>query len=268
MNKKIAPFDDGIIETLARVLGDCGTGTEISDALRRCNLDDDSSQSTKWRRLHHIFEKSQRSANSSNAILRFIQHFLAPTRFIGRNDEFEYHRLKLNNCLVMIGLEFSKKGQLIKVTKADSLDEAEQRVQNIRQQFKGRAIHSEVEKYCRLEMMQENYFHAVFEASKGLAQRIREMSGEVGDGVKLIDSVFPVENPILTINTLKTETEKSEHKGFAQLLKGCFAAIRNPLAHEPKILWTGKDDAADYLSLLSLLHRKLDKAVRVPSAKR
>lgn len=57
-------------------------------------------------------------------------------------------------------------------------------------------------------------------------------------------------------------TEKSEHIGFAQLLKGCFAAVRNPLAHEPKILWEGEEDAADYFSLISLLHRRLDRCVR------
>ena len=39
------------------------------------------------------------------------------------------------------------------------------------------------------------------------------------------------------MNTLETETERSQHKGFASLLKGCFSAVRNPLAHEPKILW-------------------------------
>lgn len=80
----------------------------------------------------------------------------------------------------------------------------------------------------------------------------------------LVDQVFSVERPLLAFNTLQTETERSEHKGFAALLKGCFAAIRNPLAHEPKILWEGEDDAADYLSLISLLHRKLDECVRTP----
>ena len=76
-----------------------------------------------------------------------------------------------------------------------------------------------------------------------------------------MDLVFSIERPVLAINSLQTETEKSEHKGFALLLKGCFAAIRNPLAHEPKILWQGEDDAADYFSLISLLHRKLDDGV-------
>ena len=119
-------------------------------------------------------------------------------------------------------------------------------------------MHHEVLKYCRTELLQDNYFHAVFEASKGLAQRIRDLSGIQSDGAALVDRVFSIERPILAINTLQTETEKTEHKGFAALLKGCFGAVRNPLAHEPKILWDGEDDAADYLSLISLLHRKLD----------
>jgi uncharacterized protein (TIGR02391 family) len=101
----------------------------------------------------------------------------------------------------------------------------------------------------------------VFEAAKGLAQRIRDMTGVQADGASHVDRVFAIERPLLALNTLRTETEKSEHRGFAALLKGCFAAVRNPLAHEPKILWEGEDDAADYLSLISLLHRKLDQCV-------
>jgi uncharacterized protein (TIGR02391 family) len=116
-------------------------------------------------------------------------------------------------------------------------------------------------KYCRTELMQEKYFHAVFEATKGLAQRLRDMTGIQADGAALVDRVFSVERPMLAMSALQSETEKSEHKGFAALLKGCFAAVRNPLAHEPKVLWEGEDDAADYLSLISLLHRKLDESV-------
>ena len=78
----------------------------------------------------------------------------------------------------------------------------------------------------------------------------------------MIDTVFTISSPILVFNTLQTQTEQSEHKGYAHLLKGCIAAIRNPLAHEPKILWNGIDDAVDYLSMLSLMHRKLDGAIK------
>lgn len=257
----IEPFNEGTIEALAKVLGECGSGSDISRVLRDRGFIDNSGESTKWRRLYHIFLTSQRETRSPNQVLDFIRSFLTPTRFAGRNNEFENHRTNLNAILVMVGLELGKDGQFRTVNIANTLDEAEKRVRAIRERFKGRAIHPEVNKYCNAELMQENYFHAVFEATKGLAQRIREMSGVNSDGAKLIDDVFSVEHPRLAINSLQTETEKSEHKGFAQLLKGCFAAVRNPLAHEPKILWTGEDDAADYLSLISLLHRKLDGAV-------
>ena len=142
-----------------------------------------------------------------------------------------------------------------------TIDEAERRATVIRAKFRGRRLHPEVLKYCQAEMMMENYFHAVFEAAKGLAQRIRNMSGISYDGARLVDKVFSIDKPLLAMNTLRTETERSEHKGFALLLKGCFSAVRNPLAHEPRILWEGEDDAADYLSLISLLHRKLDDCV-------
>jgi uncharacterized protein (TIGR02391 family) len=191
-------------------------------------------------------------------VLDFIQAYLAPVRFVGNNELFEAERTKLNTILAFSGIEYGADGQFRQREAAKTLSEAEKRVRTIQSKFQGRRIHSEVLKYCKIELMQDNYFHAIFEATKGLAQRIRDMSGVQADGSALIDRVFSIEQPILAFNALQTDTEKSEHKGFAALLKGCFAAVRNPLAHEPKILWDGEDDAADYLSLISLLHRKLD----------
>ena len=257
----IPSFPEGQVEALARLLGECGSGTDISRVLRDRGLNDDSGESTKWRRLYGIFLKNQREYKCANHIIDFTQAFLIPARFVGRNDEFENIRQQLNVILAFAGLVYGADGKLHECKVAKTIDEAEKRVSTIRSKFLGRIIHSEVLKYCRAELMQDNYFHAVFEASKGLAQRIRDMSGVQMDGAELIDRVFSIEQPLLAINSLRTQTEKSEHKGFAALLKGCFAAIRNPLAHEPKILWRSEDDAADYLSLISLLHRKLDESV-------
>ena len=90
-------------------------------------------------------------------------------------------------------------------------------------------------------------------------QRKRARDGQWHGPFRLKEGALSV--ALLALNTLRSETEQSEHKGFAALLKGCFGAVRDPLAHEPKILWEGEDDAADYLSLVSLLHRKLDDCV-------
>ncbi|NJD65685.1 MAG: TIGR02391 family protein [Chloroflexi bacterium] len=257
----VPPFPDAQCEALARHLGECGTGTDINRTFQTCGLRDVSGESTKWKRLYAVFLAIQSKDRCANRILAFIQTYLAPARFLGRSDDFESFRQGLNACLAFAGLEYGADGEFRPREVARTLNEAEARVRTIQSKFRGRRMHPEVLKYCRAELMQDNYFHAVFEATKGLAQRIREMSGAELDGAALVDSVFSSERPLLAFNALRTETEKSEHKGFATLLKGCFAAVRNPLAHEPKILWDGEDDAADYLSLVSLLHRKLDDCV-------
>lgn len=256
----VPSFPEGQIEALARLLGECGSGTDISRVLSDRGLVDASGESTKWRRLYWVFLESQKQHQCANRVLDFIQSFLIPARFVGRSAEFEANRQELNTILAFSGLEYGQDGKFRQREAARTLDEAERRVRTIRAKFHGRRIHSEVLKYCRTELLQDNYFHAVFESSKGLAQRIRDLSGISADGAALVDRVFSIERPLLAINTLRTDTEKTEHKGFAALLKGCFGAVRNPLAHEPKILWDGEDDAADYLSLISLLHRKLDNA--------
>lgn len=260
--QSIPSFPEGQVEALARLLGECGSGTDISRVLHDRGLRDNSGESTKWRRLYSIILESQREHHCANRVLDFIQSFLIPARFVGRSEEFENHRRELNTILAFSGLEYGNDGQFRRTEVARTLDEAEARVRTIKAKFQGRRIHPEVIKYCRVELLQDNYFHAVFEAAKGLAQRIREVAGVESDGAALVDLVFSVERPVLAFNTLRTETEKSEHKGYAALLKGCFAAVRNPLAHEPKLMWQGEDDAADHLSLISLLHRKLDDCVR------
>lgn len=257
----VPSFPEGQIEALARVLGECGSGTDISRVLQDRGFVDNSGESTKWRRLYWGFLDCQRRNGCANHVIDFIRAFLTPARFVGRSEEFEAHRQELNAILAFSGLNYGSDGQFRKVDAATTIDEAERRVRTIRAKFQGRRMHPEVVKYCRSELMQDNYFHAVFEAAKGLAERIRNTSGVQADGANLIDRVFSIDRPLLALNSLRTETEKSEHKGFAALLKGCFAAVRNPLAHEPKILWEGEDDAADYLSLISLLHRKLDQCV-------
>ena len=119
-------------------------------------------------------------------------------------------------------------------------------------------------KYCRAELLEENYFHAVLEAVKGIAERIRQLSGLSTDGAELVNQVFSTKTPILAFNSLQTETETSEQKGIANLLVGLFGAIRNPTAHAPKVTWAmPEQDAIDVLALLSFIHRKLDNATKV-----
>jgi uncharacterized protein (TIGR02391 family) len=258
----IQSFSANVVESIAKVLGECVTGLELSRIMLQRGMDDISGESTKWRRLNTVFLDVQRQDRNANRIIAFIQDVMAPIRFIGKAEDFSNRRVELNIVLAFCGLQLRDDGLLSEVSPASTLKDAEKRAQTLGAKLKGRRIHDQVMKYCRAELMQDNYFHAVFEASKGLAQRIREMSGVQLEGAKLVDKVFSIEFPILAINSLQSELEQSDHKGFSALLKGCFQGVRNRLAHEPRLLWDGEDDAADYLSLISLMHRRLDGAFK------
>lgn len=114
--------------------------------------------------------------------------------------------------------------------KANTLDEARARTGRLKAALESRAVHTEALNYCRAELMEENYFHPVFEATKGVAERIRQLSDLSGDGADLVNKAFRGQQPVLILKSLSTESEKSEQKGFVNLLIGLFGAVRNPLA--------------------------------------
>ena len=65
------------------------------------------------------------------------------------------------------------------------------------------------------------------------------------------------------LNSLRTMSEESEQRGLMQLMKGFFAVFRNPTAHELKTKWAVTErEALDLLTMVSLLHRRLDGAIR------
>jgi uncharacterized protein (TIGR02391 family) len=153
------------------------------------------------------------------------------------------------------------------VTEARTLSEAQERAGRLRAELTRRKVHHDVLQFCRAELLQENYFHAVFEATKSVAQKIRDKTGLTGDGADLADTAFALKSPLLAINTLRTETEQSEQKGFVNLIKGMFGTFRNVTAHAAKITWSiNEQDALDLLSLVSYVHRRLDAAAIVRQA--
>ena len=106
----------------------------------------------------------------------------------------------------------------------------------------------------------------MLEAAKSVANKIRNLSGLTSDGAELATKAFGLGSsgtPVLAINPLLTETEKGEQRGFTNLLIGLFGTFRNPTAHAEKIYWPiTEQDAMDILSLVSLVHRKLDSATK------
>jgi uncharacterized protein (TIGR02391 family) len=115
-------------------------------------------------------------------------------------------------------------------------------------------------------LLADNYFHAVFEATKSVADKLRLKTGLSADGAELADQALAIGkqgHPRLAFNSLQTESEQSEQRGLTNIIKGAFGAFRNTAAHAPKIYWPiAEQDALDILTMLSLIHRRLDAAVR------
>lgn len=261
------PLTGELLEGICKVIADTNSGlsgTEIAKLLGDSSIPDIDSQNTKWKRLYNAFVSWQYNHQCSNNIWDFLKKAMAPVRYLDNKDIFEYRRIELNKRLSFIGIEISDSGKLLKTSKVETIDEAEKKANRLQCALKERNVHPDVLKFCKAELLHDNYFHAVFETTKSVADKIRDLSGQTSDGNDLIDIVFTVNNPILIINNLTTETEKSEHKGFANLLRGFFGMFRNTTAHSPKIKWTiEENDALDIMTLASLFHRRLDKSHRI-----
>lgn len=103
------------------------------------------------------------------------------------------------------------------------------------------------------------YAQASFEAFKFLDKEVQRLSGSIGNGSKLMMSVFSVDAPVIKLNSLESASEKDEQRGFQFIFSGAFLAIRNPRGHEFGMIDT-PDKCLDHLSLASLLLRKLEEA--------
>ena len=188
---------------------------------------------------------------------------MAPVNFVKNLDGFAAYRLDLNRILAFSGVSLNASGKLVPVTVARTLDEAESRASEFRAKLTQRSVHPDVLAFCRPELLDGNYFHAVLEASKSVADKIRLKAGLANDGAELVQEAFCGQSPYLAINSLQTKTQQSEQSGFANLLIGLFGTFRNPTAHAPKVQWpVSEQDALDLLTLVSYLHRRLDTAAR------
>lgn len=266
----IAPFQSQHLTSIAKILGDTTDGLtnpEIEHLLREIGIPDPNPTMTKWKRLYNAFVEFQNDRQFGNHVIVFIKRAMAPVQYTVRRQLFEQRREELNLVLAFSGYSLCNDGQVRLINRATNLDEAQERAGRLKTALTTRQVHADVLSYCKAEWLQENYFHAVFEATKSIASKIRSLTGLTSDGAELAQTAFSLPKdgsaPLLAINDLKNDTDRGEQRGFSNLLVGFFGTMRNPLAHNPKAEWPiGEQDALDILTLASLIHRKLDQARR------
>ncbi len=264
----IPTFTDSQLQAICDVIAATKDGlsnSEIDQVLDRCNIEDSGVTANKRTRLFESLRQRQQLDRCGNTVMAFVQTAMEPVLWIDWEVRYEQTRIELNKRLAFCGYDLGQDGKIRQSKPVSTIPEAERRASRLHATLRDRSVHPEVLKFCRAELLADNYFHAVLEATKSLAGRLRGLSGCEGDGAKLVDAVLGLGQdgiPIVAFNTLTSDTDRSEHTGVMNLLKGIFGAFRNPTAHEPKISWPmSEQDALDILTLVSLLHRRLDGAM-------
>lgn len=124
--------------------------------------------------------------------------------------------------------------------------------------FNARKLHSAVI-FSSKNLFRDGYYsQAIFEACKALGNRVQEASGLGTTGRSLMSTAFSKNNPKIRLNDNKTQSDMDEQEGFMYIFMGVMQGIRNPKGHD--ILNIKEPHRAlDYLSLISLLLKRLDE---------
>ena len=256
------------IEQIAHIMGDTVggfTGSEIGHFLAQCRIDDPNPGLTKWKRLYNAFCVAINGSSSTNAVFQFIQYCMEPAQGLNNPERYGRMRYELNKVLMLVGIEIRDDGQFYPVSKAQSLGEVQRRTKELRDKLTGYGAHYAVLRCCRDELLAQDYFHAVQEASKSLCDRVRTMSGLSLDGTELFQTAFSIKNPYIAYNSLRTSSEQNQQNGLKEMLCGVTHMIRNVTAHELRIHWdVNEEDAIGILTQISYLHKLLDVCITVP----
>lgn len=162
-------FSPSELEAISAALADTSeglTGSEIGHRRATLEMADPTPGITKWKRLHNAFVKRQKDSGNRRAILEFIRRAMKPERYAKTPDRFEQLRANLNRAVAFSGLAVDVSGQLYCVDRAETISDAQRRADELRVDLTTRGVHPDVLRFCRAELVADNYFHAVLEATK------------------------------------------------------------------------------------------------------
>ncbi len=95
------------------------------------------------------------------------------------------------------------------------------------------------------------------EINDSVKKLVRDATGREPDGAGLMTTAFSLQNPIVRLTALQTETDRNIQQGYMQIMAGAMTGIRNPKAHSN--LSPDSDTALHLICLASLLMHKIDE---------
>lgn len=265
--EKYRPWPAAVLQGCADVLGDTDTGLtgrNIEALLAELRIADVNPAGSKRDRLYAALANRQNSDGHSRRVTTFVTRAMDPARYVAAPNDFTLRQDKLNRVLPFVGLRVNDRGQVAVGSASSTLSEAAKHATTLLSELERRRTHPRVLAFCTVELFQQNNFHACLEATKSIFVRLRELTGVTGDGAGLVTATLSLGRsgtPMLALNGLTTETEKTEQTGFVNLLTGLAGMYRNPVAHDPRRNRSVTDEELlELLTTLSMVHRRLDEA--------
>ncbi len=257
---QVPPFSQVQVLAISAILADLKSHSELNSLLRQIHPSPPDEGSKQTRIVNTIVEVQNRERDGQ-AVLRTIKVIMDPA---GHADEprFEKARTDINRQLSYANLHLEKTGRIHHSKGATTMSEARLRANELRERLLAINADPRVLAYCDEELTKESFFHACFEATKSVAERLRKMTGKTLDGTQLAEACLGGELPAIALNTLTTSSDKAEQQGILRLTQGLFLAFRNQLAHRPRAEWPiDLSEAVHLLSLASYIHSRLDKRI-------
>jgi hypothetical protein len=185
----VPTFSQQRLEAVAKLSASLLTGSEITRMLQQLQqaemYKDVIPDATTWKRLLTAFTLQQRSDSSGTRVAWAIELTMSPVRYAHEPQRFAVALERLNRVLAFCGMELGEDGRLRPATPVQTLTEAQRRASNLYRRLADRCAHGQVLSYCTAELLEDNYFHAVLEATKGLFERVRQPVADPGAGASV-----------------------------------------------------------------------------------
>ena len=121
-------------------------------------------------------------------------------------------------------------------------------------------IHPQIVTVSKTRFNNGHYADAVEAAFKEINTRVKKIykdrTSVEKDGAKLMQAAFSVQNPIIKLGDISTETGTNIQQGYMEMFAGAMIGIRNPQAHNNLLIT--KDNAIRELHFASMLMYKID----------
>lgn len=265
--KPLPPFPTAMTRAVSEVLGQTAypglTGRELAELLPVVKLQELEPGSNKRDRLCATLNNAQVRRKGGETLVAYLNAAMEPARYSRDPSRMDLLRDALNEVLALYGYQINPEGKLARGAMARTLDEAAEVAGALQAQLRRRGCHPTVLTYCSEELLRRSLFHAIGEAAKSIPDRLRLHAGSGLDGADLYAELLGAKEgpPTVAINAFRTDSEKSEHRGFVDLLKGIHGHYRNPRAHDARLRSSeDQQDLLDAFSLFSYVHRRLDAA--------